>query len=183
MQKHPINCPRFDFYVKERQWGLEPDDIGVLTVNPCAIVQDSALKESGHECQTIGFDVGTSSKGVEDRIGTTTDKSQSRGDRTAEVQEILQSEDRQRMWLQSGSDGFWRNICGPYFTYCSLSDSFVVRAATTWPEHKWKFSSIFYEDLGKDYQRQIEIKTTYLHYVNAVVRKPKNAERHNNGLN
>lgn len=32
-------------------------------------------------------------------------------------------------------------------------------------------------------RREIEIKTTYLHYINTVVRKPKNEERHNNGLN
>lgn len=70
-----------------------------LTAFSGTIVQDRALKESGHECQAVSFDVGASGKGVEDRIGTTTDKSQSGCNRTTGMPDIVQSGDRQRRWL------------------------------------------------------------------------------------
>lgn len=71
----------------------------VFTHDPTLFVsrlaQWCALKEPSHEGEAVLLDVGLSSEGVEDRIGTAADEGQSRGHCTTGFRDVIQSADKQ----------------------------------------------------------------------------------------
>lgn len=69
----------------------------IFSKNPTlfvGLIHGGALKESGHESQTILPDVGLPSKGVEDGIGRAADEGKRRGDCATGFRDRIQSEER-----------------------------------------------------------------------------------------